>query len=120
MAQRQRARASLAVAEAEIAARRPAIIRDVEVSLGRLRRARVLVERAELSAELVERQLEHASERYRLGVGSLTESLQAEALARESERQRVTARFAALRALAELERSTGTRVQGSRCAPELP
>jgi outer membrane protein TolC len=114
---RQRARAQEAEADAALAARRPALAREVELGLGRLRRAALLRERSALNLELAARQREQAAERYRLGLAPLTETIQAEALAREAERQGVAARFAERRALAELERAAGVRVHGpgARC-----
>jgi putative ABC transport system ATP-binding protein len=109
-ANRQRAQAAGAEAEAQLAARRPAVTRDVDVALGRLRRARILEERSELNLELAARQREQADERYRLGLAPITETLQAEALSREAERQAVTAQFARRRALAELERAASIRL----------
>jgi outer membrane protein TolC len=107
---RQRARASLIEAQATLAARRPALVREVEVALSRIRRARMLEERSGLNLELAERQREQAAERYRLGVAPITETIQAEALAREAERQAVTAEFARRRAIAELERAAAVRL----------
>jgi putative ABC transport system ATP-binding protein len=107
---RQRARASEAEARAALAARRPAIVREVEVALGRVRRARLLEDRSALNLELAARQREQAAERYRLGVAPITETIQAEALAREAERQGVTAEFARRRAIAELERAAAIRL----------
>ncbi len=109
---RQRARADEIEAEANLAAFRPALVREVETALGRIRRARMLEERAALSLELAARQREQAAERYRLGVAPITETIQAEAHAREAERQAVTAEFARRRALAELERAAALRLDG--------
>ena len=110
IAERQRASAALRTAEARIEERRATLVREVEVALGQLRRARLLEERSRLNQQLAARQLEQASERYRLGLAPLVERLQAEALTKEAERQAITARFAALRALAELERASGVRL----------
>jgi putative ABC transport system ATP-binding protein len=107
---RQRARAAEAEAEAALAARRPALVREVEVALSQIRRARMLEERSVLNLELAARQREQAAERYRLGVAPITETIQAEALAREAERQAVTAEFARRRAVAELERAAAIRL----------
>jgi outer membrane protein TolC len=107
IAERQRAQAALQLSEARLDERRASLAREVEVALGQLRRARLLDERSRLNVQLAERQLEQASERYRLGVAPIVERLQAEALAKEAERQAITARYAALRALAELERAAG-------------
>lgn len=109
MAERQRAQAALQLAEARVAGRRASLAREVEVALGYLRRARLLDERSRLNDQLAQEQLEQASERYRLGVAPLVERLQAEALAKEAERQAITARYAALRAIAELEQAAGVR-----------
>lgn len=111
---RQRARAAEAEAEANLAAHRPAIVREVEVALGRIRRARMLEERSLLNLELAARQREQAAERYRLGVAPITETIQAEALAREAERQAVTAEFARRRGYAELERAAAIRIDDPR------
>jgi outer membrane protein TolC len=92
-----------------VAARRPALVREVETALARIRRARMLEERSTLNLALAERQREPAAERYRLGVAPITETIQAEALAREAERQAVTAEFARRRAVAELERAAAVR-----------
>jgi putative ABC transport system ATP-binding protein len=108
-ANRQRARAAETEAAAALAARRPALVREVETALARIRRARMLEERSSLNLALVERQREQAAERYRLGVAPITETIQAEALAREAERQAVTAEFARRRAVAELERAAAVR-----------
>jgi putative ABC transport system ATP-binding protein len=110
VASRQRARAGEIEAQAALAARRPALVREVEVALSRIRRARMLEERSSLNLELAERQREQAAERYRLGVAPITETIQAEALAREAERQAVTAEFARRRAIAELERAAAVRL----------
>jgi outer membrane protein len=107
LANRRRAAALEAETAAALAVRRPAVERQVEMSLTRLQRARLLRERSELNLELAARQREHAAERYRVGVAPITEMIQAEALAREAERQAVTARFADLRALAEIETAAG-------------
>jgi outer membrane protein TolC len=109
VASRQRARAGEIEAEAAVAARRPALVREVETALARIRRARMLEERSTLNLALAERQREQAAERYRLGVAPITETIQAEALAREAERQAVTAEFARRRAVAELERAAAVR-----------
>jgi putative ABC transport system ATP-binding protein len=107
---RQRSRAAEIEAEAALAARRPALVREVEVALSQIRRARMLEERSVLNLELAARQREQAAERYRLGVAPITETIQAEALAREAERQAVTAEFARRRAFAELERAAAVRL----------
>jgi outer membrane protein TolC len=111
---RQRARAAEVEATAALAARRPALVREVEVALSQIRRARMLEERSVLNLVLAERQREQAAERYRLGVAPITEVIQAEALAREAERQGVTAEFARRRAIAELERAAAIRLDDPR------
>jgi putative ABC transport system ATP-binding protein len=110
VASRQRARAGEIEAAAALAARRPALVREVETALSRIRRARMLEERSTLNLALAERQREQAAQRYRLGVAPITETIQAEALAREAERQGVTAEFARRRAFAELERAAAVRL----------
>jgi outer membrane protein TolC len=111
LANRRRAAAQEAETAAALAVRRPAVERQVELGLTRLQRARLLRERTELNLELAARQREQASERYRLGLAPITEMLQAEALAREAERQAVAARFADQRALAELENAAGVSLE---------
>lgn len=117
VAERQRARAALHLAEARLAERSATLAREVEVALGRLHRARLVEERSRLNRQLAERQLEQASERYRLGVAPIVERLQAEALAKEADRQAISARYAGLRALAELERAAGVRLLTDAGAP---
>lgn len=112
LAARQRAGAALQQADARLAVRRAALAREVEVAAGTLRRAVLLRERAAANVVLAGRQREHAAERYRVGVAPIVERMQAEGLAREAERQAVLARFAPLRALAQLQRVSG--------APLLP
>jgi putative ABC transport system ATP-binding protein len=109
-ANRQRARAAEVEAEAALAARRPALARQIETAISRIERARMLEERSVLNLELAARQREQAAERYRLGVAPITETIQAEALAREAERQGVTAEFARRRAFAELEQAAAIRL----------
>lgn len=112
LAARQRAGAAVQQADARLAVRRAALAREVEVAAGTLRRAVLLRERAAANVVLAGRQREHAAERYRVGVAPIVERMQAEGLAREAERQAVLARFAPLRALAQLQRASG--------APLLP
>jgi outer membrane protein len=112
MAARQRAGAAAQAADARLAVRRAALAREVEVAAGALRRAALLRARADANVLLAARQREQAAERYRVGVATIVERLQAEGLAREAERQAVAARFAPLRALAQLQRVSG--------APLLP
>jgi outer membrane protein len=107
VADRQRTKGSLRVAQAELEIREAALVRGVEAALDRLSRARVLRERSEVNLRLAQRQREQADERYRLGVAPLVERLNAEALAAEAERQAIVARYASLRALAELEQASG-------------
>lgn len=108
LAGRRRADAGLDEAAAALDARRAAMAREAETSIGELRRARVAQERAGLNVRLAARQREQAAERYRLGLAPITETIQAESLARAAERQAIAARFAWLRALAGLELATGT------------
>lgn len=107
VADRHRTKGSLRVAQAELEIREAALVRGVEAALDRLSRARVLRERSEVNLRLAQRQREQADERYRLGVAPLVERLNAEALATEAERQAIVARYASLRALAELELASG-------------
>jgi outer membrane protein len=110
MAERRRTYGNLRVAQAELDLQRGALVRGVESALDRLSRARVLRERSEVNLRLAQRQQEQAEERYRLGVAPLVERLNADALAAEAERQAIVARYATLRAVAELEQASGTRV----------
>jgi outer membrane protein TolC len=112
MAARQRTGAAVQQADARLAVRRAALAREVELAAGTLRRAVLLRERAAANVMLAARQREQAAERYRVGVAPIVERMQAEGLAREAERQAVAARFAPLRALAQLQRVSG--------APLLP
>jgi outer membrane protein TolC len=98
---------NLRLAQAELELQEAVLVRGVEAALDRLSRARALGERSEVNLRLAERQREQAEERYRLGVAPLLERLNAEALAAEAERQAIVARYAALRALAELEQASG-------------
>ncbi|HVH13293.1 MAG TPA: TolC family protein [Longimicrobium sp.] len=110
VAARQRAGAAVQQADARLSARRAALAREVEVAAGTLRRAALLQQRAAANLELAARQREQAAERYRVGVAPIVERMQAEGLAREAERQAVAARFAPLRALAQLQRVSGAPV----------
>jgi outer membrane protein TolC len=112
LAARQRTGAAVQQADARLSVRRASLAREVEVASGTLRRAALLQERAAANVVLAARQREQAAERYRVGVAPIVERMQAEGLAREAERQAVTARFAPLRALAQLQRVSG--------APLLP
>jgi outer membrane protein TolC len=109
---RRRARAALWTAEGRLAARHASLAREVEVAIGRLRRARLLEEKSALNVDLAARQREQASERYRLGLAPIVERLNAQALFAEAERQAIAARYATLRAAAELERAAGIRLTG--------
>jgi outer membrane protein TolC len=109
---RRRARAALWTAEGRLASRQASLAREVEVALGRLRRARLLEEKSVLNQDLAARQREQASERYRLGLAPIVERLNAQALFAEAERQAIAARYATLRATAELERAAGIRLTG--------
>lgn len=110
LAERRRSAANLQAADAELAARQAAVIREVTVALDRLSRAQQQEQKRALNLQLAQAQREQAEERYRLGAGSIVERFQAEALAREAERQAVIARYSALRSLADLERAGGVRV----------
>ncbi len=105
---RRRAEATTLSAEAAFQADRAILERDVAAGADRLARARVLRERVEISSILAERQLEQAEERYRLGLAPLVERLAAEGLWAEAALQQIVARYAPLRALAGIERATGT------------
>jgi outer membrane protein TolC len=110
IADRRRARADLYTAEGRLAGREASLAREVEVALGRLRRARLLEEKSRLNLDLARQQREQAAERYRLGLAPIVERLTAEALAADADRQGIAARYATLRALAELERAAGIRL----------
>lgn len=112
VAARDQARAAERAAEAEWMAAHRRMEREVASGLERLSRARALRERAALNLTLAERQREQAEERYRLGVGTLVERLTANALWAEAARQEIVARYAPLRALAEIERATGVAMRG--------
>lgn len=111
LADRRREAAALQMAEAELAAGRRRVEEEVAVGLERLARAEALAERSRLSLALAERQRQQADERYRLGLAPVTERLNAAALWAGAAHQAVLARYAALRAAAELERSTGVAVR---------
>jgi len=111
IAERRRAQGDLRVAQAELEIQRAALTRDVESALDRLSRADALRDRSEVNLRLAERQREQADERYRLGVAPLVERLTADSLAAEAALQAIVARYATLRALAELEQTSGTRVR---------
>jgi outer membrane protein len=110
IADRRRARADVYTAEGRLASREASLAREVEVALGRLRRARLLEQKSRLNLTLARQQREQAAERYRLGLAPIVERLTAEALAADADRQGIAARYATLRALAELERSAGIRL----------
>jgi len=107
MGDRLRARATELAANAEYEATIARFERDLVAGLDRLERARTLRDRVQISLSSAERQLEQAEERYRLGLTPLLERLTAESLWAEAARQEVAARHAPLRAIAELERTTG-------------
>ena len=107
LAERRRSDAQLAEAAATLDGRRAAIVRATETAVGRIRRARLAEERGELNVRIAHRQREQASERYRLGLAPITETIQAESLARAAERQAIAARYGMLRAVAELELAAG-------------
>jgi outer membrane protein len=110
IADRRRARADVYTAEGRLASREASLARDVEVALGRLRRARLLEQKSRLNLDLARQQREQAAERYRLGLAPIVERLTAEALAADADRQAIAARYATLRSLAELERAAGIRL----------
>ncbi|HST60651.1 MAG TPA: TolC family protein, partial [Longimicrobium sp.] len=112
---RQRAAAGVLDARADAAAAGRTLHRQVAVGLERWTLASALRDRARLNLALAERQREQAEERYRVGVAALSERLNAAVLWAEAARQDVVARHAPLRAVAELERSTGVMLRG-----ELP
>jgi len=103
-----RARAARLASGAELEGLARALERELLSGAERLRRARALQSRAATNAELAERQREQAEERYRLGVAPMTERLAADALWAEAMRQNIVARYAPLRALAEMEIASGT------------
>jgi len=107
LADRRRTDAALDEAIASLDERRAAIVRESESAIGRIRRARLAQERGELNVRMAQRQREQASERYRLGLAPITETIQAESLARAAERQAIAARYGLLRAHAELELAAG-------------
>jgi outer membrane protein TolC len=107
VAEQRRTGAAVAAAEARLAIRRAALEGELQTALSTLRRGDLLQQRSELNLRLAARQREQAAERYRVGVAPLVERLQAEGLAREAERQAIAARYAPLRALAELQRVSG-------------
>jgi outer membrane protein len=110
IADRRRARADVYTAEGRLASREASLAREVEVALSRLRRARLLEQKSRLNLTLARQQREQAAERYRLGLAPIVERLNAEALAADADRQGIAARYATLRALAELARASGIRL----------
>ena len=94
------------------------MVREAETAVGRIRRARIAQERGELNLRLAARQREQAAERYRLGLAPITETIQAESLARSAESQAIEARYGLLRARAELELATG--VDADLCLQARP
>ncbi|HEX6587381.1 MAG TPA: TolC family protein [Longimicrobiales bacterium] len=107
LADGRRATAELDEAEAALDAGRARVERDAETAVGRVRRALVVQERGALNVRIAARQREQAAERYRLGLAPITETIQAESLARAAEQQAIVARYGVLRALAELELAAG-------------
>lgn len=103
----RRTAGNVRLAQADLELQEAVLKRGVEAALDRLSRARAIRERSEVNVRLAARQRQQAEERYRLGVAPLMERLNAEALAAEAERQSIIARYAALRALAELEHVSG-------------
>jgi outer membrane protein TolC len=112
---RQRAAAGVLQARAEASAAARTLEREVAVGVERWRLASALRDRAQLNLALAERQREQAEERYRVGVATLSERLNAAVLWAQAARQDAVARHAPLRAVAGLERSTGVPLRG-----ELP
>ena len=106
-ADRRRAAAGVDEAAAAYDNGHARIVRETGTAIGRIRRAIIAEERGELNVRLAARQREQAAERYRLGLAPITETIQAESLARAAERQAIAARFGRLRALAELELAAG-------------
>jgi outer membrane protein TolC len=111
LAERQRGTAAVLAAEAETRATVTRLRHEVAAGVERWARAEAVASRARLNLTLAERQREQADERYRLGVAPLSERLGAMALWAEAARQDVLARFAPLRAVAELERATGVALR---------
>jgi outer membrane protein len=109
-ADRYRARAGVLSAEAGLNAGLRTVEQELDAGLDRWARATVLRDRARLNVELAERQREQAEERYRLGLATLTERLNAHALWAEAARQETQARYAPLRAVAEIARASGVSV----------
>ena len=110
---RRRAAAGELEARADAAAAGRTLEREVAVGLERWMLASALRERARLNLALAERQREQAEERYRVGVATLSERLNAAVLWAEAARQDAVARHAPLRAVAGLERSTGVALRGA-------
>lgn len=104
---RYRARAGVLTAEAGLGSGLREVEHELDAGLDRWQRATALRERARLNVALAERQREQAEERYRLGLATLTERLNAHALWVEAARQDTQARYAPLRAVAEIELATG-------------
>jgi outer membrane protein TolC len=110
-ADRDRATAGFLAADADAVAGRRTMERELAAGLDRLSRARALADRATLNVALAERQREHAEERYRLGLGTLVERLDAETRWAEAARQEIVARHAPLRAIAAIEQATGVSLR---------
>jgi outer membrane protein TolC len=113
LAGRRRGTAGILDAQADEAAARRTMEREVSVGLERWARASALRERARLNLQLAERQREQAEERYRVGVAPLSERLNAAILWAEAARQDAISRHAPLRAVALLERGTGVPLRGA-------
>jgi outer membrane protein TolC len=107
LADRRRTDAQVAEAVAALDGRRAQVVRATHTAVGRIHRARLAEERGQLNMQIAQRQREQASERYRLGLAPITETIQAESLARAAERQAIAARYAMQRAVAELELAAG-------------
>jgi outer membrane protein len=104
---RQEARAAQLNAQADLTASSRGLELALESGLDRLVRARALRERSRLNLALAERQRAQAEERYRLGIAPMVERLTAGTLWAEAALQEITARYAPLRVIAEIERDTG-------------
>lgn len=111
LAERRRGTAALLAAEADTRAAELRLRHEVAAGMERWARAGAVATRARLNLALAERQREQAEERYRLGLAPLSERLNAMALWSEAARQDVLARYAPLRAVAELERATGVALR---------
>lgn len=110
-AESHRGSAALLAADAEARAAEMRLEHEVAAGVERWARAEAVALRAGLNLRLAERQREQGEERYRLGLAPLTERLDANARWAEAARQAVLARYAPLRAVAELERATGVSLR---------